>query len=88
MKNEAINDLSQKEKDAIDRKLQRLEPIIVDAKHKYDNLVAQYSELYEKRHPEKKVERIKETLYQAYINSDRSLDQVLAYMTGEDDDAW
>ncbi len=88
MKNETVSDLSQKEKDTIDRKLERLEPKITDAKHKYDELVSQYSELYEKRHPEKKADRIKETLYQAYINSDRSLDQILAYMAGEDDSNW
>ena len=47
-------ELSQKEKDSLDKQMSRLEPKIVDAKHKYEDLVSQYSELFEKRHPEKR----------------------------------
>lgn len=80
--------LSQKEKDQLDKKLKRLEDKIFEAKHKYDDLLSQYSELLELRHPEKKEERIKETLYRSYLEGGRSLDQVLAYMSGEDPDEW
>lgn len=88
MENKLSNGLSQKEKDAMDRKMQRLEDKMIEAKHRYDKLVSQYSELLEKRHPEKTAERIKETLYKAYIDSERSLEQILSYMAGEDDDFW
>ena len=81
-------ELSQEEKDALDRQMKRLEPRIFDAKHEYDELVSQYVELQEKRYPEKREERIKETLFQAYQNSNLSLDQILAYMAGEEDDYW
>ncbi len=87
MENNVKNTLSQKEKEAIDRKLELLEPKIADAKHKYDDLVSRYAELYEMRHPEKKAERIKNTLYQAYINGNKSLEQILAYISG-DEDLW
>ena len=80
--------LSQKEKDALDRQMERLQPKMVEAKHKYDALVSQYAELLEKRYPEKTVEHIKETLYKAYQDSNRSLDQILAYMAGEDIEDW
>jgi 4-alpha-glucanotransferase len=77
-------ELSQKEKDSLDKQMSRLEPKIVDAKHKYEDLVSQYSELFEKRHPEKREERIKEELFKAYQNSNRSLDQILSFMAGEE----
>ena len=80
--------LSQKEKDTLDRQLARLEPKIVDAKHKYEDLVSQYAELFEKRHPEKREERIKEELFRAYQNSNRSIDQILSFMASEHWDEW
>ena len=54
MDNKVTPELSPKEKDSLDKQLARLEPKIVDAKHKYEDLVSQYHELYEKRHPEKR----------------------------------
>ena len=88
MKGKAINTLTQKEIETLDRKMERLQPKMVAAKQKYDALITQYAELFEKRHPEKKEERVKETLYQAYQNSPRSLDQILAYMAGDEEDDW
>ena len=70
-------ELSKKEKNSLDKQLARLEPKMLDAKHKYDELVSKYAELYEIRHPEKREERIKEELYQAYQNSHRPLEQIL-----------
>ena len=49
-------EVSQKEKVSLDKQLARLEPKIVDAKHKYEELVSKYAELYEMRHPEKREE--------------------------------
>ena len=80
------NTLSQKEKNKLDRQMERLEPKLETAKQKYDTILSRYKELFDKRHPEKKAERIKETLYQAYRESRHSLDQILAYMAGEDDE--
>ena len=84
MKKDAVTGLSKKEMDTLDHQLERLQTKIIEAKHKYDALVSQYSELLDKRHPEKTEERIKETLFQAYQDSPRSLEQILAYMAGED----
>ncbi len=88
MDNKVTPELSPKEKDSLDKQLARLEPKIVDAKHKYEDLVSQYHELYEKRHPEKRDERIKEELFNAYQNSNRSLDQILSFMAGEEGNEW
>ena len=80
------SELSQKEKDSLDKQMARLEPKIFETKHKYDELMSKYNELFEKRHPEKREERIKEDLYKAYQNSNRSLKQILAFMAGEEYD--
>ena len=83
---EMKNELSKKEQAVLDRKIERLETKIVEVKHNYDELLSQYTELSELRHPEKKRERIKETLYSAYCKSNRSLDEILAFMAGDFDE--
>ena len=77
-------ELSKKKKNSLDKQLARLEPKMLDEKHKYDELVSKYAELYEIRHPEKREERIKEELYQAYQNSHRSLEQILSFMASNE----
>ena len=83
-----MSELSQNEKDKLDRQMKSLELEIIDAKHKYEELVSQYQDLLERRYPEKREERIKETLFQAYKNSDKTLDQILAIIAGDDDEYW
>ena len=55
---------------------------MVKAKQEYDGLISQYRELMEQRYPEKKEARLKETLFQAYMESDRSLQETLAFFSG------
>ena len=51
---------------------------IVFEKHKeYNDLVEQLAVLLDERYPERKTDRIKDALYDAYIQSDRSLDEIL-----------
>ena len=88
METQNASELSQKEKDSLDKQLARLEPKIIETKHKYDELMSKYNELFEKRHPEKREERLKEDLYKAYQNSNRSLKQILSFMAGEEYDEW
>ena len=88
MEDKKLPELSQKEKDSLDKQLARLEPKIVDAKHKYDDLVSQYAEIFDKRHPEKREERIKEELFRAYQNSNRSLEQILSFLASDEWDEW
>ena len=79
-----IPKLPEKEQQALDRKLAALEPKLHKAKKQYDALVDEYKELWDKRHPEKQQEYVKETLYQAYLHSQRSLEEVLIYMAMPD----
>lgn len=79
-----IPQLPEKEKIALDRKLETLEPKLHKAKQQYDALVDEYKELWDKRYPEKQQEYVKETLYKAYLHSQRSLEDVLIYMAMPD----
>ena len=79
-----IPKLPEKEQKALDRKLAALEPKLQKAKEQYDTLADEYKELWDKRHPEKQQEYVKETLYQAYLHSQRSLEEVLIYMAMPD----
>ena len=49
-------------------------------------MTEEHQKLLEERYPEKKSEKIKNTLYEAYSHSDRSLDDILAFMEGRDND--
>ena len=61
-----------------------------------DALADEYHKLWNQRHPEKQQEYVKETLYQAYLHSRRTLEDVLVYMAMPDveeqymnhDDEW
>ena len=88
MNDKSFPELSQKEKDSLDKQLARLEPKMVNAKHRYEELVSQYTELLERRHPEKREEQIKEELFKAYQNSNRSLNQILSFMASDEWDEW
>lgn len=79
-----IPQLPEKEKIALDRKLEALEPKLHKAKQQYDALVDEYKELWDKRYPEKQQEYVKETLYKVYHHSQRSLEDVLIYMAMPD----
>lgn len=49
-------------------------------------MTEELQKLLEERYPERRPEKIKTTLYEAYSHSDRSLDDILAFIEGRDDD--
>ena len=49
-------------------------------------MTKELQKLLEERYPERRPEKIKTTLYEAYSHSDRSLDDILAFIEGRDDD--
>ena len=70
--------------EALDCKLQALEPKLQQFKQQYDTLADENKELWDQRYPEKQQKYVKETLYQAYLHSQRSLKRVLIYMAKPD----
>ena len=47
----------------------------------YSVLAEELSTLLDERHPKRKIERAKQALYDAYVESERSLDEIIDLMT-------
>lgn len=63
--------------DELDKKIEELQEIVCEKHKEYNALVEELAVLLDERHPERKTERIKDTLYEAYMNSGRSLDEII-----------
>lgn len=72
--------------ESIDRRIEKLQNKIIVKRKEYETLTGELEQLLEEKYPERKTERIKNRLYEAYTHSDRSLDEILAFMEGRDDD--
>ena len=72
--------------ESIDRRIEKLQNKIIVKRKEYETLTGELQQLLEEKYPERKTERIKNRLYEAYTHSDRSLDEILAFMEGRDDD--
>ena len=73
---ESLKELTKEEIEALDRQMKELEPKLHEAGRIYDEICEQYRDLIEKRYPERKEDRMKEMLYDAYKKSNRSLEQI------------
>ena len=63
--------------DELDKKIEKMQAIVFEKHKEYNDLVEQLEVLLDERYPERKTDRIKDALYDAYIQSDRSLDEIL-----------
>lgn len=86
MKNMSVADKKQIE--ALDKKIERLKEKIIIKRREYDELTGELQKLLDERYPERKTERVKQTLYDAYIKSEKSLESVLEFMENQDDEGW
>lgn len=81
-----ISKLTEEEKQELDKQIKELEDRIYPLHQEYEKLVGQLAELNDRRHPERREETIKETLYRTYLKSTKSLEQVVSYMLWENPD--
>ena len=51
----------------------------------YSTLAEELSTLLDERHPERKIERVKQVLYDAYVESERSLDEIIDLIRNADE---
>lgn len=51
----------------------------------YSVLAEELSTLLDERHPERKIERAKQALYDAYVESERSLDEIIDLIRNADE---
>ena len=63
--------------EALDRKIERLQEKVIKNHKEYSVLAEELSTLLDERHPERKIERVKQVLYDAYVESERSLDEII-----------
>ena len=70
--------------DELDKKIEELQEIVLEKHKEYNALVEELAVLLDERHPERRIERIKEALYESYINSGRSLDEIIELIEDAD----
>lgn len=72
--------------ESLDKQIKRLEDRIVVKRHEYDALVEKLDQLLSERYPERNADTIKEKLYKGYVSSTRSMDEIMAFIEGRDDE--
>ena len=88
---ERKNDIEKQEQEerkhieALDRKIERLQEKVIKKHKEYSVLAEELSTLLDERHPERKIERAKQALYDAYVESERSLDEIIDLIRNADE---
>lgn len=82
--------MTDKEMEALDKKIESLKPKVFKARDKYDELLNQMAALLEQRYPERKEEAEKERLYKAYKESGKTIDFIIDFIENADneDEYW
>lgn len=73
-----------KKLESLDKRIEKLEDKVAAKKHEYDELTEQLMRLLEERYPERKEERVKESLYAAFKKSGLSLEEALTLLENPD----
>lgn len=71
--------------EALDRKIERLQEKVIKKHQEYNVLAEELSILLDERHPKRKTERVKQALYDAYVESERSLDEIIDLIRNADE---
>lgn len=66
---------------SLDRQIEKLGDKAAAKKKEYDELTDQLMHLLDERYPERKAERVKESLYQAFLKGGLSLEQALELLS-------
>lgn len=66
---------------SLDEKIKKQKEVVATMKDKYDTALNELNHL-----TKKKQEMQGKELYDAFLNSDKSLDEILAFMSGKSDD--
>lgn len=69
----------------LDKKIDKLKDQVFQKRREYDELTEKLKNLLEERYPERKEERIKESLYDAYRKSGRSIEDVITVILNIDE---
>lgn len=66
-------------------KIEKLQEKVIKKHEEYNAVAEELSRLLEERYPERKTEKIKQALYDAYVKSERSLDEIIDLIQNADE---
>ena len=61
----------------LDKKIEKLQEKVIKKHAEYDALTEDLQRLLEERYPERNMQRVKDALYKAYIDSEKSLEECI-----------
>lgn len=68
----------------LDKKIEKLQEKAIQKHKEYNEMTAELQRLLDERYPERNADRIKDALYQAYIDSEKSLDECIELILNPD----
>lgn len=71
--------------EALDRKIEKLQEKVAKKYQEYNTVADELSVLLDERYPERRIDRIKQALYDVYSESGRSLDEILDLIQNADE---
>ena len=77
-------ELDEKTIDLLDKKIKKLQDKIFQKHAEYDALTKELKMLLDERYPERSIERKKEALYQAYVDSGKTLEECIELIKDPD----
>lgn len=82
---EEILVMDKKRNAELDKKIEILQNKVIEKHHEYNSLAEELSVLLDERYPERKIELVKESLYEAYVKSGRALDEIIDLIQDADE---
>ena len=68
----------------LDKKIEKLQEKVIKKHAEYDALTEELQRLLEERYPERNMQRVKDALYKAYIDSEKSLEECIELILNPD----
>ena len=68
----------------LDKKIEKLQDKVIKKHAEYDALTEDLQRLLEERYPERNIQRVKDALYKAYIDSEKSLEECIELILNPD----
>lgn len=68
----------------LDKKIEKLQEKVIKKHAEYDALTEELQRLLEERYPERNIQRVKDALYKAYIDSEKSLEECIEIILNPD----
>ena len=68
----------------LDKKIEKLQEKVVKKHAEYDALTEELKQLLDERYPERNIQRAKDALYKAYIDSEKSLEECIELILNPD----